>query len=91
MACGCYVLRAQNEARDLALRRFFAGEVPIFIKDGHLYPDRRKCVSICGLEVITNRQDDWKRVEKVTGRTFDLNVIGCEACKAVVIQAAEAD
>ena len=91
IACDCYVLRADREQRSLALSRFLAGEAPLFLHRGHVFPDRRQCTSMCGQAVMTGRKDDWRRVERITGRTFDAGAVGCEACRDVVMAAAEAE
>ena len=76
----------------MALRRFFASESPVFLhRDGHVYPDRRQCVSMCGQEVLTNKKDDWKNVKAVKGTEFDPGEIGCEKCREVVMAAAGKD
>jgi hypothetical protein len=84
IACDCYVLRADREQRSMALSRFLAGEAPLFLRRGHVYPDRRQRTAMCGQAVLTNRKDDWKGVRVL--RADEIGDIGCEECRKRVVE-----
>lgn len=87
IACQCFILTADREAHDLALRRFWAGEAPLFEHSGHVYPDRKQAISVCGLDAISNRKDDPNGVRVLRMVDFKPDKVRCEKCRDVVINA----
>ena len=81
IACDCYVLRADREQRSLALSRFLAGEAPLFLRSGHVYPDRRQCKAMCGQAKIGRTTGSVQAL-----RADEIGDIGCEECRKRVVE-----
>jgi hypothetical protein len=88
LACTCFIRRAEVEKRTLAIQRFTNGEIILFVRDGHIFPERSKSLSLCGTASINAANQD--RTEQLSLEILDrskveplpkpLKQIKCDAC-----------
>jgi hypothetical protein len=82
LACDCFVLHAQTEKAELAVKRFKAIEALLFLRDGHIFPDRKHATSICGTATIKTYND--KKTSNLTPSVVDTEKISCGKCKELI-------